>query len=232
MRFCIGFMFQNSAPWLELHLPLWLEALTVNGLVAVDGGSTDSSASIASAYSVKVVRRDFDWDFAAQGNALIQACEDAGYDMMLRLDPDEAMFPADIDRVGYALDYKQIVALPRYNFVKDRQHYNPDWHPDFQRRAWRLNCRVRYPNYQRVHEVPEGLPVQILDGVHIYHYGWIADPDILAQKSVKYAQMAGEQVEYSGGGEYPPYEPFPADKPQPHNYEEIGLRAPMETAKS
>lgn len=228
MRFCIGFMFQNNAPWLELHLPLWSKAITLHGMVAVDGGSTDGSAHIARAYGVAVVKREFDWHFAAQGNALIEACEQAGYDTMLRLDPDEAMLPADVDRVGFALDYDRIIALPRYNFVKDRYHYNPEWYPDFQRRGWRLNAGVRYPDHQRVHEVPEGLPTAILDGVHIYHYGWIDDPVKLGQKSVTYARLDGQHVDYGGGGEYPPHVPFPSSKPQPQDPAVIGARAPLE----
>ncbi|MBZ0291422.1 MAG: hypothetical protein K8L99_02535 [Anaerolineae bacterium] len=225
MKLCIGFLFQNEADWLKLHLPVWCAA-DIDGLVAVDGGSSDDSADVARSFGATITERPFDWNFAAQGNALIEACERAGYDAMLRLDPDEVMFPESINLIRCALVDWPKLSLPRFNFVRDRYHYAPDWYPDHQQRAWWLKRGVRYPAHLRVHEVPEGIPALRFNNAHIYHYGWIKDADVLGQKSVKYAQVQGRDVIYQGGGEYPSYKPFPFDI-QPQDPAEIGARAPV-----
>lgn len=226
MKFCIAFLFQNEADWLRLHLPLWTHG-NIDGLIGLDGGSTDESVEIVRSFGGQVFQRRFEWDFAAQCNYLIQCAERAGFDALLRLDPDEAMFRSDINTVRLYLHQHRrkpcVWGLRRYNFSKDRYHYAPHWYPDVQQRAFPLRQNIFYQG--RVHETPISLQWDAIPDVHLYHYGWIGDVEALARKSVKYAQIAGQDIEYAGGGEYPPYVPFPHGR-QPQDPKEIGARAP------
>jgi glycosyl transferase family 2 len=220
VKLCLAFLMENEAPWIRLHFSPLVDLF--DGVVALDGGSTDDSVAVAQSLDAFIFHRPFEWDFAAQGNALIRHCEDLGFDAMLRLDPDETLWPRDVQIIKKALRIGEwIFGFRRYNFVRDRLHYATHWYPDIQQRAWRLNQGVRYVN--AIHEVPVGLPSGRFDA-HIYHYGWIKDVDTLGRKSARYAQLAGQDIEYGGGGEYPPHVPF--EGKQPLDPAVIGRRAP------
>lgn len=179
MRVCLAFMMLNEAHWLHLHLPSVLSAFDFDGIVALDGGSTDDSVTIVRQCGGTVYHRQWDWNFGAHANAMVVCAESAQYDIILQTAPDELWDKLpDLrslpPRVGWA--------FPRYNFVADRLHLsaNPDWYPDYQLRAWRLNEGVRFRGV--VHEMPQ-LPSIEYKHTHIYHYGSIAP---LRQRMTQY----------------------------------------------
>lgn len=145
MRFCLGFQFLNEAAWLRRHLPIILQSRVIDGVMAIDGGSTDESVSVVydaafqAGKSVLVETRTWDWDFAAQQNAVIELAEKHGYDAYLKWDPDELLWPTHIDQAAALLDRYHAIVVSRYNFEGDRQHYCPYLYPDKQLRFVRLH---------------------------------------------------------------------------------------------
>jgi hypothetical protein len=118
--------------------------------------------------------------YGEQRNKLIDMAEAKGFDWMFMLDSDECMFPADIESVKSLMTPEnRLIILPRYEFVKDFDHYDPQGYPDYQGRVFRLGVGYRYR--RRVHE---GLyrrfsplsEMRLRSGVFsdttpIYHYG-------------------------------------------------------------
>ena len=238
MRFCLAMAFQDEAHWLKLHLPRILEATSIDGVVALDGGSQDDGPEILVELGAIVYWRPFDWDFAAHMNALIECCEAEGYDAMLRLDPDELMWPADVDAVAAALKRHIAVKLPTYHFEDDRHQWMPQHYPDFHIRAWRLDeDAVRYKG--KVHEWPKRGGERLMAyeiNAHLYHYEGIRPHSERRRlKHLNYQRLkAGKDAlpELPAGvrvnGKYRPREPFA--ELQPLAPEEIGARAPFEEA--
>lgn len=123
-------------------------------------------------------------DYGAQRNRLIEVGERKGFDWMFMLDSDECMFPADIDTVKSLMTPEnKLVILPRYEFVKDFAHYDPQGYPDYQGRVFRLGVGYRFR--RRVHE---GLYRRFAlmsemrlrrgvfsDSTPIYHYGRVKE---------------------------------------------------------
>lgn len=252
MRMCLAFAFQNDAHWLRLHLPVWVSAGVVDGIVALDGGSIDGGADVVREYGVTVYERPFDWNFGAHMNALIEACEAAGFDAVLRLDPDELMWPHDINLLSSLLGEYHALRLARYNFEGDRLHVFPYMYPDYQTRAWRLNQGVRYEG--RVHETLEASmkrlgwredggagigPREIvsLPHVHLYHYEGLRQDAHRALKHVNYHRLMNGQ---------PPVDALPEGYntngaprfavafvgPQPLDPVSVGVYAPFEEARA
>jgi hypothetical protein len=176
-RFCVALMAQNEAGWLRLILPT-LQQPFVDGIVILDGGSQDDTQAVAEDHGAFVAERPFDYDFAAHANALINVCEAYGFTMMLRLDPDELVFPSTLMRVRSTLEaVHEIVGLPRRHFWGDRLHVHADWYPDPQWRAWRLGCGVKYESTLKVHEIPSlNVPRRMLEHADIFHYGYTVKP--------------------------------------------------------
>lgn len=248
MKFCLAFAFQNELPWLQLHLPPLLESCALDGVVALDGGSSDGGADYVRECGGVVYERPFDWHFGEHMNALIEACESEGYDAMLRIDPDECLFPEAVDHVALLLQSYKALRLARFNFVGDRLHYYPYKYPDYQTRAFRLGQGVHYAF--KVHETLEhsfrGLgwiedgsefdsPRDIMRCPHvaIYHYGEIQADERAALKHLNYARLvAGEPVL----SELPPHYNvngaqrfrLPFQGPQPIDPGAVGIRAPLE----
>lgn len=231
MKLCLAMAFQNEAQWLRLHLPA-LRLPADWGLVGLDGGSEDDSALVFAAHGGVVHTRKFDWHFARHMNALLAACEAEGYDAVLRLDPDELVFPEAFTAAAQMLTMCECVALPRYGFVRDCQHYNPRWHPDWQVRALRLGVGLRYDG--AVHEqlnYADGyrllkLPMQE-PRAHIYHYGWLLPLDVRRAREARYAALVGGNADPSAHlvEGYPYHEPFTGD--QPLSVEDVGALAPV-----
>lgn len=172
MRFCLALAAQNERHWLDLYLPLHSQA-NVDGIVALDGGSSDGSGDILADYGAQVLERPFDWNFAEHINFLIYGCEILGYDALLWLSPDENMFPAEIDLVREELEAgAELMSLARVNFEEDRAQWMPALYPDYQWRAFQLGKGVMKSG--RVHET---VPPKIRDRLNtkisraqIYHY--------------------------------------------------------------
>lgn len=230
MKICLAVAFQNEAQWLRLHLPA-LRLPPGWGLVGLDGGSEDDSRLVFEAYGGKVYERKFDWHFARHMNALIAACEAEGYDAVLRLDPDELVFPDVFAAVTQKLAACDCVALPRYGFVRDRYHYNPRWHPDWQVRGFRLGAGLRYDG--AVHEqlnYADGYRLCYLPAeprLHLYHYGWILPLETRREREARYAALLGGNADpavHLVDG-YPPHEPFAGE--QPLDPAEVGAHAPV-----
>jgi hypothetical protein len=236
MKICLAFLMQNEEHWLKLHMPVWAKAVH-SGFVCVDGGSTDESKRIARSYDAMIFERPFNWDFRDQLNFMIEQCENAGYDALVRLDPDELMFPDDISLVIQYLNRGiEAIMWPTVNFEKDRRHYMPDKYPDFHWRAWHLNKGVRYEG--RVHIGPDqslqknNLVTLMLPNVNLYHYEGLRTDPARRLKHVNYARLGqglpalaeippGDEGQ-TGWRDHAPY-PFL----QPLDPDKIGLRAPF-----
>lgn len=164
MRICLAMAFQNEAPLLKLHLPVIIRSYGFHGMVGLDGGSQDGSADEFMKHGGVVVNRPFDWNFSAHINFLIDTCEHLGYDALIRLDPDELMWPCALSELGRKLwtSHYRLFYLPRYNFWRSRKMYSPYPFPDWQARAFVLNAGVRLIG--NVHE-------QIAPAL----YGWAFD---------------------------------------------------------
>ncbi len=198
MRFALGLVCLNEAPWLRLHLPVILRAARIDGVVCVDGGSTDGSADLVRALGGVVEVHPWRWDFAEQQNHVVQLAERLGYDALLKYDPDELLFPEHIDQGADLLATGQHKALvvSRYNFEGDRRHYCPYLYPDKQLRFHVLNEGFYW--YRRLHATtnayeqwrePAGTSPSIprdilwLSHVNIYHYEGIKP---LEERSLKW----------------------------------------------
>lgn len=243
IKACIGFMMHNEAHWLACHLPIWQESGLP--LVALDGGSTDGGTEIAMRYGATVHVHPFD-TFGAQANRLLDAARLEGYDAMLRLDPDELMFPEVIREVVHLLDHYVAVSFPRLNFEVDRRHYNPVFYPDWQTRLFHLAPDIRYTG-----DVHESLDASLgalafmaqhdtnadtkrfaihAPGAVIYHYEGLLSPRDKALKHLWYKAMyTHEPARTTLEGLPDPKHRWhiPFHGPQPLDPDEVGDRAPF-----
>lgn len=234
-RFCLAFMFQNEADWLRLHVPAWLKSPAIDGLVAIDGGSSDGGADYLRALGATVEFRQWEWKPLDQENAVIELAERSGYDAMLLTAPDELWWAADIDLAktvlgmrDAALEYKTV------NFMKDRLHaakQAPYW-PDPHVRAWRLNQGVRHMGaIDSVPAIPRS-KVLMMDGL-MYHYSGIKDRRYYAYKGINFHRVKNGEAPLESDwrdcdpAPLPPYVPYEGE--QPLDPEVIGVRAPYET---
>lgn len=190
MRVCLGFMFLNEASWLRLHLPVMLQ-FPWDGVVAIDGGSIDDSVDVIAGECARVGTscvvdsRTWDWDFAAQQNAVIALAEALGFDAMLKWDPDELMFASHLEQAFGLIEtgYHKALKFNRINFETDRFHYSPYDYPDMQTRvhvlhegfAWRgrLHASVNAWDLWREHpnsSVNAERSILWMPHVSIFHY--------------------------------------------------------------
>lgn len=209
MKLALVFYFQNSAAWLNYHLPVI--ASVFDGIVAVDGGSQDGSAAVVKRFGGVVVEQPYTYDNAAQINRAIREAEALGYDAIVRLDPDELMFPEQVADIRALLTQHHALLFPRYNFERDRFHFVPVWYPDYQLRAHRLNMGIQWSG--RVHDTPMASlkargwaldsdtqhdkirPVGFAPHIHIYHYEGIHAAYTKALKHINYPrQERGETL--------------------------------------
>lgn len=176
MKFCVAFMFQNEEPWLRLHLPVFLKSSAIDGIVAVNGGSSDGGADYLRLLGATVFDRPWDWKPKEQENTVIQLAEWSGYDCILLTAPDELWFPAAIDSMKSRMNNPENFALqfPTFNFVKDRRHYAPQapFFPDFHQRVWRLGQGIRHVG--ELDSTPSFSPDQALRCMDapMFHYSW------------------------------------------------------------
>jgi hypothetical protein len=138
-------------------------------------------------------------DFGAQRNRLIEIGEHKGFDWMVQLDSDECMFPQDIATLrSLMVPPNRLLLLPRYEFARDFDHYDPTEYPDYQGRTFRLGCGYRFR--RRVHEglyrrfsplSERRLGVGVFsDATPIYHYGRIKDTATMLLKLHNYELLA------------------------------------------
>lgn len=248
MTFALAFAFQNELPWLRLHLPVMLRAGAIDGMVALDGGSADGGAEYVRSLGGVVHERPFDWRFGDHMNALITACEGEGYSAMLRIDPDECLFPRDIDAAADLLHTYKALRLARFNFVGDRLHIYPYKYPDYQTRAFRLGQGVAYigdvhetleKSFRAIGWIEDGgdlvgqRDIVMCPQISIYHYGEIQADARFALKHVNYARLLQQLPPlerlpdgYSTTGAARFRVPFHG--PQPVDPQVVGALAPLE----
>mgnify|MGYP000880804897 CR=1 FL=1 len=233
-RFCIGFMFQNECAWLKIHLPVLLKSSAVDGIVAVDGGSSDGGADYLHALGATVLHRPWDWKPLDQENAVIELAEREGYDAMLLTAPDELWWPHHLDKIKAMLEQRQHHALlfPTFNFVKDRRHFAPKqpYFPDVHIRAWRLNEGIRHVRpIDSVPNVPHGKWTPVMD-VTMYHYSHIKPRDWYSLKGLNFNRVKEGLPPLDKLPDDVPVEPYPYHEPftgmQPLEPDECGERAP------
>jgi len=235
MKLCIGMMHQYDDHWLELHVPVLAESelpfvfLNGNGHeTLIDGFLKDYG---------EVFYRYFDWNFARQQNCLNECAERAGYDAIIKLDPDELMYPDHLRKIALEIgkDYKA-ACLPRHNFVGDRLHTHTGdgWWPDLQTRVWLLNSGVEWHGQHHATAAGSirglGWELRLLD-CPIYHYKWIADPHLCTLSNLNYKRTrAGRPPLVELPDDMPPAD-VPAGAPfeeaQPLDPGVIGARAPF-----
>ncbi|MBL8162468.1 MAG: hypothetical protein JNJ61_10820 [Anaerolineae bacterium] len=179
MKLALGLMFQNEAAWLHAHLAIIMQSPAIDGIVAIDGGSTDGGRQVIESWGGVVRYREWDWQPLHQENAVIEMAEQLGYDAILLTAPDELWQPAHIAQIKGLLQHERWKALrfPTYNFMKDRLHYCPTvpYYPDSHVRAWKLGCGIRHVG--ALDSVPNVSDDEVLyvPHIHMYHYAHIKD---------------------------------------------------------
>lgn len=240
LKLALAFMMQDSLPWIGLHLPLFRASGVFDGVVALDGGSTDESVFYVESLGGSVYHRKFDWKFGEQAQCLVNLCEAEGYDAMLRIDPDECMFSEDMRKVRTTLEHfpDKLIGLSRRHFIGDRLHVHRDWNYDPQWRAWALHRGVHYPEGQRVHEVPSWKDGEqmLLSDVYLFHYGYLEPAPQRAYKiamydAIQHGKPLPTKAEYAN---WPPLDipSVPFDGRQPLDPNVVGIHAPFESILS
>lgn len=230
MRLALALMFQNERPWLALHLPTM--APLVDGIVSLDGGSTDDSAEVVYTLGGYVYERPFDWDFGSQANCLLAHVEELEFDAILRVDPDEIISGADIQQIRWELETSPVSLwmLHRINFIHDRLHWNSSYEPFGQWRAWHLHRGIDY-HPVKVHENPR-VPAGLTTGqsaATIHHFGHIKDTGERYWRGQAYwSLMNNREIPLKIDASRPWIEHFPYTGEHVIDPEQIGYRAPLE----
>ena len=242
MKLCLGMMVHDDLNYLELHLPTMADCF--DGIVAVV--ETEQEArdvhelfrlrSTGDFWGKWVIVKQFNNDWSEMFNHVIYKAEQLKFDAILRLDPDEVMFPHDIDKVRQMLVQYDLLYLSRVNFWMDRLHYSPQYGNDYQGRAWRLNECIRLGG--KHHESPRGVgnkhPIltEQLPDVAIYHYGDVGRERIL-KRDLHYLNVAREQAGHPPLTERPADREFPTREnvvyngKQPLDPYKVGIYAPF-----
>lgn len=198
MNLCLGMLYcDRDLPWLKLHLPVYLSVIKGSPFIlGYDHRdfSEESHRFISNLDAdVQLIDISFEQDWSAAWNKIIHFANWLNQHMMLRLDPDELMFPDEIRQAAGLLDHYALVSFPRWNFWYDRLQVNVHARPDMQYRAWRLDGRVTYQGKR--HEVVRfgghAREVYQAKGIYIYHYGDIGMRNIYdrALRYINYERM-------------------------------------------
>lgn len=192
MSIALGYIVKNEAAWLTRLLPDF--GFAFDGVVALDSGSTDDTVGVLERYGARVEPYQWCNNFAAARNALITLAEGCGYDYLLMLDGDEAMWPQDVAVLKKTALVGTVLGFPRFNFSGPRAEvWHPDLYPDTQ---WRLlPLRVGWGYRGAVHEtLCRGKEVANLHGLtvpyHIYHYGNCKPDEFVWLKCHNYTLIA------------------------------------------
>jgi hypothetical protein len=242
-------MVHHDENWLRLHLPAFVGAF--DGVVLVDevdhayDKSGHEVACAADPLPVHIGSYPFNNNWSEMYNHVIENAERLGYDAIVRLDPDEAIFGYDVEVIRELLETVSVLCFARYNFWGDRLHYTPGIYPDWQCRAWRLHKGIRLggQHHEGVGWTEYGLfegdpiadtPRQVLrvPSINIYHYGNVGKERML-ERDLHYLQVAHEQAGLPIPRERPADRPFPTRHSilfhglQPLDPYEVGIFAPF-----
>ena len=225
----------NDRACLDLHLPVFKDAF--DGFLALtDADNTKfmSEMYLRGAITFGVHFRN-DWSEAF--NFGLKRAEEMGFDVVVRIDPDELIWPEIVPSLKekFKLGAK-LVHLPRYNFFPDRKHHRFNIYPDPQSRAVRLGCGLKL--FGKRHETVDGSQLQTgTENIistdwqdHIFHYSWVGDR-ILKQQLRYYndARIDGglEPVsELPPDSKFPDWPVVPFEGRQPLDPDVIGINAP------
>lgn len=243
----------GDAPWLKLHLPSIADCFDGAVIVADPREALHDEMEALDVFDhpdlyasrSALVTREFDNNWSAQFNAGIEEAERRGYDALIRLDPDEAVFPSFVDGVRSLLETYSVLCFSRINYWKSRLRYTPGLFPDWQCRAWQLGKGIRLggQHHEGVNWLQYGLaegdpvadtPRQVLRVPHlpIYHYGNVGRERIL-ERDLHYLNVARETEGHPPLTERPVDRAFPtrhsvpfrADQPLDPNI--VGVYAPF-----
>jgi glycosyltransferase involved in cell wall biosynthesis len=153
-----------------------------NETVIIDGGSTDSTLSIAHEFTENVFTNKFNNDFSEQRNFAISKCTNP---WVFMLDADERLEQNLLDIIGDLVEFNKLIDLfifPRINTIVDL-----DNHPELiTMYGWNIDNkkRINYPDLQgrlfknkkdiywvnKVHEKLTGYKsYSVVEGYHIIH---------------------------------------------------------------
>jgi hypothetical protein len=191
MLFC-----DRDLPYLRLHLPVYANAC--DGFVGLTDMTTSAeTVALVQSFGARTFRHDWQDNWSYSLNILIQRCEECGFDAMLRLDPDEAIFPASAQVIKQVLERDcTLLFLSRWNFWMDRKHYSAANYPNYVHKAFRLNRGIRWilKRHETMNLQELGLTVDLnaspdvramsIPDPQVFHYGWLK-PN-LAEKELRY----------------------------------------------
>lgn len=256
MKLALGMMVHNDLDFLRLHLPIISDCFDSVIMIVETRQEQESllheMSLIIPNYKryVYVLGREFHNNWSEHFNHILDQAElqgvDGQMDAIVRLDPDEAIFPRDVDAVRTLLETYTILCFARYNFWGDRLHYTPGIYPDWQARAWQLNKGIRlggqhhegigwlqYGLYEGDPVADEPRPVLRVPTVNIYHYGNVGRARIL-ERDLHYVNVAREEAGHPPLTELPEGRAFPTRHsilfhgPQPVDPAVVGAFAPWE----
>lgn len=250
MKICLGMMVHRDSHWLNLHLPAFVRYF--DGIVAV--GQPDNDDETVNAIvqcrrlgiSGEYYEYPFNNNWSEMFNHVIDHAESSHekYDAIIRLDPDEAMFGADISTAAALLTQYAILCFPRINYWQDRLHYTPVIYPDWQARAWQLNKGIRLGGavHEGIgwtkHNMFEGgqddTPREVLrvPSIPIHHYGNVGKERIL-ERDLFYLNLERQKAGLPVLTERPADRAFPTrhnimyHAQQPIDPIAVGLYAPF-----
>lgn len=178
MKLALGMIVRNEAWILERTLPTITPYF--HHKIAIDYLSTDNSKDILMKHGFTVVKMPWRYNYAEGRNNLINIMESVSTDAVVMLDADESIDFRAIPRIRQLLETYDNITLPRIEFVKDFQHYDPSCAPDYQNRVFRLNKGYHFVS--KIHECLVDKDERIFiyqdkkisaieDRISIYHYG-------------------------------------------------------------
>jgi hypothetical protein len=180
----------------------------VDELRVLDGGSTDDTVDVARAHGAEVAHRRFDWDFAAQRNALLEQVKTP---WVCWLDCDESLEPELGQLVSGLLGIAPVdaIVVPRLTLVGDDPQ--PALWPDVQPRLHRSSLRFSKPVHERLAfrtavYTPLTGPFVLHDKPLLTHlrnslrYSEL-DPKQLPPEALDWVKREVARLEAEGGGE-------------------------------